>query len=196
VFSCHSKLLHGGLREGGTWIAIPSQTPLLVWLRRRHFRNLAADFLHHLNSIHQSIQFTMETESEGHLPFLDLDICRRPDGSLGHTVYRMPTQINLYLNAKYYHRPSNKQTVLYSGAQGQSSLWLRQPAGRVGVPEGRFQTEWLQRPADHRALNCRPRLDQPDNKPNSVAFLPFVETVFNRINRVRHICGLAPHEII
>jgi hypothetical protein len=25
----------------------------------------------------------METESEGHLPFLDLDIYRRPDGSLG-----------------------------------------------------------------------------------------------------------------
>jgi hypothetical protein len=40
------------------------------------------DFLHHLKSIHQSIQFTMETESEGHLPFLFLDIYRRPDGSL------------------------------------------------------------------------------------------------------------------
>jgi hypothetical protein len=28
----------------------------------------------------------METESEGHLPFLDLDIYKRPDGSLGHKV--------------------------------------------------------------------------------------------------------------
>ncbi|XP_023708595.1 uncharacterized protein LOC111865094 [Cryptotermes secundus] len=34
------------------------------------------DFLNHLNSIHQSIQFTMETKSEGHLPFLGIDIYR------------------------------------------------------------------------------------------------------------------------
>jgi hypothetical protein len=31
-------------------------------------------FLHHLNSFHQSIQFTMKTESDDHLPFLDLGI--------------------------------------------------------------------------------------------------------------------------
>jgi hypothetical protein len=36
----------------------------------------------------------------------------------------------------------------------------------------------------HRALNRRPLLPQPDNKPHSVAFLPFVGTVFSRISRV------------
>jgi hypothetical protein len=36
----------------------------------------------------------------------------------------------------------------------------------------------------HRALNRRPHLDQPDNKPNSVAFLLFVGTIFNHIIRV------------
>jgi hypothetical protein len=70
------------------------------------------DFLHHLNSIHQSNQFTMETESEGHLPFLNLDNYRRPDGSLGHKVYRKPTHANHHLNAKSHHRPSNTQAVL------------------------------------------------------------------------------------
>jgi hypothetical protein len=49
------------------------------------------DFLHHLNSIYQSIQFTTETESEGHLPFLDLDFCRRPDGCLGHKAHTHPS---------------------------------------------------------------------------------------------------------
>jgi hypothetical protein len=34
------------------------------------------DFLYHLNSIHQSIQSTMEIESEGHLPFLGIHIYR------------------------------------------------------------------------------------------------------------------------
>jgi hypothetical protein len=26
-------------------------------------------------------------EEDGHLPFLDIDIYRKPDGSLGHKVY-------------------------------------------------------------------------------------------------------------
>jgi hypothetical protein len=42
----------------------------------------------------------------------------------------------------------------------------------------------------HSALNRRPHLPQPDNKPHSVAFLPFVGTVFNRISR-----ALARHNI-
>jgi hypothetical protein len=67
---------------------------------------------HHQNSIHKSIQFNMETESEGQLPFLDSDIYRRPDGSLGYKVYHRPTQTNLCLNAKSHHHLSNKQVVL------------------------------------------------------------------------------------
>jgi hypothetical protein len=54
----------------------------------------------------------METESEGHLTFLGSDNYWRPDGSLGHKVYRKPTRTNLYLNAKFHHHPSNKQAVL------------------------------------------------------------------------------------
>jgi hypothetical protein len=41
-----------------------------------------------------------------------------------------------------------------------------------------------------RALNRCPHISQPDNEPNSVTFLPFVETIFNRISRV-----LAQHNI-
>jgi hypothetical protein len=59
----------------------------VIW---QHVPDKLKDFLHHLNSIHQSIQFTMETESEGHLPFLDLDVYRRPDGSLGHKCTASP----------------------------------------------------------------------------------------------------------
>jgi hypothetical protein len=42
----------------------------------------------------------------------------------------------------------------------------------------------------HRDLNRRPHLPQPENQPHSVAFLPVVGTVFNRISRV-----LARHNI-
>jgi hypothetical protein len=44
-------------------------------------------FLNRLKGFHRNIQFTMETERDGHLPFLDIKIYRRPDGSLDHKVY-------------------------------------------------------------------------------------------------------------
>jgi hypothetical protein len=134
---------------------------------------------------------TMETKSEGHFPFLDLDIYRKPDGSLGHKVYCKLTHINLYLNTKYHHHPSNKQVVL-------STLINR---ARALCDEDNLQAELVllrdifkQNGYNdwqiHRALNRRPHLPQPANEPNSVAFLPFVRTIFNRINRV-----LAQHNI-
>ena len=66
----------------------------------------------HLNGLHNKKQFTME--KEGHLPFLDIDIYRKRDGSLGHKVYRKPTHTNLYLHQNSHHHPTNKQSVLAS----------------------------------------------------------------------------------
>jgi hypothetical protein len=75
-----------------------------------------AEFLDHLNGLHENIKFTMETERDGHLPFLDIDIYRKPDGSLDHIVYRKPTHTNHYLHANSHHHhdhhPSNKHAVL------------------------------------------------------------------------------------
>jgi hypothetical protein len=109
----------------------------------------------------------METECEGHLIVLDLDIYRRLDGSLGHKVYRKPTHTNLYINAKSHHHPSNKQAVL-------STLIHR---ARVLCDDDSRQAELVfQRDVFkqngyndrqiHRALNRHPHLPQPDNEPS------------------------------
>jgi hypothetical protein len=72
-------------------------------------------YLNHLNGIHNKIQFTTEKEEEdGHLPFLDTDIYRKTDGSLGHKVYRKTTHTNLYLHQNLHHHPANKQSILIS----------------------------------------------------------------------------------
>jgi hypothetical protein len=47
--------------------------PFVIW---PHGPDRLRDFLDHLNSVHQNIHFTMDTERRGNLPFLDLDICR------------------------------------------------------------------------------------------------------------------------
>jgi hypothetical protein len=158
----------------------------VIW---QHGPDKHKDFLHHLNSIHQSIQFTVETESEGHLPFLDLDVYRRPNGSLGHKMYRKPTHThtNLYLNAKSRLHLFDKQAVLSTLIHRARALcdedslqaelvFLRNIFKRNGYKDRQI----------HRALN----LGQLDNEPNSIAFLPFVGTVFNHISRV-----LAQHNI-
>ncbi|XP_021934007.1 uncharacterized protein LOC110836758 isoform X2 [Zootermopsis nevadensis] len=93
------------------WFCYVDDT-FVIW---PHGPGKLAEFLNHLNSIHKSIQFTMETEKDGHLPFLDIDIHRKPDGSLGHKVYRKPTHTDLYLNSN--SRPTNRLYFLpwYTG---------------------------------------------------------------------------------
>jgi hypothetical protein len=133
----------------------------------------------------------METESEGHIPFLDLDIYRRRVGSLGHKVYRKPTHTNLHLNAKSYHHPPNKQAVISklihraSALCDEDSLQAELLFLKDIIKQNGYNGRQI-----HRALNRRPHLPQPDNEPNSVAFLPFVRTIFNRTSRV-----LARHNI-
>jgi hypothetical protein len=127
----------------------------------------------------------METESEGHLPFLDLDIYRRPDGSPGHKVYRRPTHTNLYHNAKSHHRPSNKQAVLSTLIHRARALCDEDSLQAVLMfLKGIFRENGYNDRQIHRALNRRLHLPQLDNEPHSATFLPFVGTVFNRISRV------------
>jgi hypothetical protein len=37
----------------------------------------------------------MENEIDGNMAFRDIDVYKRPDGSLGYRVYRKPTDTNL-----------------------------------------------------------------------------------------------------
>jgi retron-type reverse transcriptase len=47
-----------------------------------HGKEKLKDFLNHLNGFDNNIQFTMESEGDGHLPFLDIDVYRKRDNSL------------------------------------------------------------------------------------------------------------------
>ena len=59
--------------------------------------------LQHLNSIEPSIQFTIERETDGKLPFLDTCVQRTTDGSLETVVYRKPTHTDKYLSFNSHH---------------------------------------------------------------------------------------------
>jgi len=54
-------------------------------------RESVDSFLQHLNNQQSSIRFTMETESDSRLAFLDTAVSREPDGRLTTSVYRKLT---------------------------------------------------------------------------------------------------------
>ena len=61
------------------------------------------DFLQHLNNQQPSIRFTMETEKDNKLAFLDTAVLREPDGRLTTSVYRKPTHTDQYLAYDSHH---------------------------------------------------------------------------------------------
>ncbi|GJQ72658.1 hypothetical protein Trydic_g1320 [Trypoxylus dichotomus] len=52
------------------------------------------DLLLHLNSIHPKIKSTTGIEYPNQLPFLNILVIKKRDGTLGHTVYRKATHSN------------------------------------------------------------------------------------------------------
>ncbi|XP_018576512.1 uncharacterized protein LOC108915047 [Anoplophora glabripennis] len=67
----------------------------------------------------------MEVEKNAALPFLDVLVERKPDGTLGHRVYRKPTHTDRYLNAESHHHPAQKQGIINT---------LIHQAGIIGEP--------------------------------------------------------------
>ena len=69
-------------------------------------------FLQHLNNQQPSIRFTMETESDSKLAFLDTAVSREPDGRLATSVYRKPMDTDQYLAYDSHHPQSVKHGIV------------------------------------------------------------------------------------
>jgi hypothetical protein len=122
----------------------------------------------------------MQTETEGHLPFLD--ILTGDPTALWATVYRKPTRTNLYLNTKSHHHPSNIQAVLSTMVHRVRAMCDEDKTVHgVGVPEGLFRRNSYKDQQIQNVLNCRPNTSKPDKKPSTVAFLPYAGHLFNRV---------------
>ena len=61
------------------------------------------DFLQHINSVDPVIQFTVEDNEDGVIPFLDTIVKPEAYGKLSTTVYRKPTHTGQYLQWDSHH---------------------------------------------------------------------------------------------
>ena len=76
-------------------------------------KNQKEAFSDHLNSLHNSIQFTSEDPSEdGSIPFLDMLVIPDEEGRLKTTVYRKPTHTNQYLHWDSHHATPSKYSMI------------------------------------------------------------------------------------
>ena len=77
----------------------------------KHGMDRLQEFLTHLNSLRDSIEFTMEAESDGKLPFLDVLVTRNGN-YLNTSIYRKPTHTDRYLNFHSNHHPRVKSGII------------------------------------------------------------------------------------
>ena len=74
-------------------------------------RDQIKQFHQHINSIEPSIEFTIEEESNGSIPFLDTRVVWHDDGSL-FTVFRKQTHTGRYLDFMSHHPLAHKAAVV------------------------------------------------------------------------------------
>ena len=81
----------------------------IIW---PHGKEKLDTFLVHLNNQSDHIKFTMEIEENNCLPFLDVLLTRKTDGTIAWQVYWKKTHIDKYLQADSHHHPSQKLGIL------------------------------------------------------------------------------------
>ena len=94
-------------REPKLWLRYVDDT-FIIW---PHGRTQLATFLDHLNGLCEKIQFTMETEEENQLPFLDV-LVKRNENTLTTSVFRKKTHTDRYLHFRSHHHPQVKTSVV------------------------------------------------------------------------------------
>ena len=83
---------------------------LCLWLGDRED---LSEFLEYINNIHPKINFTLETEQDSKINFLDLTITR-VDNKHSFSIYRKPTNTGLILDNLSFHPFSHKMAALNS----------------------------------------------------------------------------------
>ena len=143
--------------------------------------------LDHLNSVRPPIQFTVEQERDGTLPFLDTCIQRKEDGSLDITVYRKPTHTDRYLQYSSHHPQHVKRGLikcLFNRAEGitlrtdnlrREKKHLTRVLKSNGYPGGFIRSATAPRPEQR---------SQQEETPTATIAIPYIMGVSEEIRRV------------
>ncbi|XP_075746641.1 uncharacterized protein LOC142804027 [Rhipicephalus microplus] len=174
-------------------------------------------FLEHLNSIDQAIQFTVERERDGALPFLDV-LVRRQGERMTFSVYRKPTHTGRYLHFASCHPTAHKASVvsaLLSRARaictsegerkkeekrivaelrrnGYTEAFIRRASRRLSrrQPPHRGKTPASDTPPDPLSALATPPHTRKTKAPNNRVAIPYVPGISEQLSRVLGKAGV------
>ena len=156
--------------------------------------DLVSDFHRHLNSIKDCIRFTLETESQGQLAFLDVMITHNLDRSIDTTVYRKPTHTNKYLDFSSHHPLAHKIAAvrtLYTRAQALSSSVVSRTQEERAISQALAMNRY---PASFICHHSHPRPHCPSSTqaPDVSAYvtIPYIKGTLEAIKRVLNPLGI------
>ncbi|XP_041469960.1 uncharacterized protein LOC121419573 [Lytechinus variegatus] len=148
-----------------------------------------------LNHQQPSIKFTMETQRDKSIPFLDVLITKTPSGFPSHQVYQKPTHTDRYLNFRSHHHPSVHQsvadTLVRRAHQLSDKAHLQHELKHVTnalttinhYPRRRINTQ----PSSH-----QPSTNITKNPSKSIAtiVLPYIGKTSHRLQRILHSANI------
>ena len=174
----------------------------LVWFRyvddnfvvRQHGRDELDKFLGHLNSQHPAIQFTMELEHNGILPFLDVSVERSKD-KLSFSVYRKPTHTDQYIHFSSSHYILAKNSVVNTLVHSALSICdetthpdelkhIEHALGNNGYPTR------LVRKAINKQSQRLDEVEIVEDNHKGVTFMPYIQGVTEKICRFLNRAGV------
>ena len=134
----------------------------------------------------------MEKEKDQRIPFLDVMVNKRIDGSLGHEVYRKPTHTDRYLNAYSHHHPSQKASLMatllhcaYKLSDAESLAKEKEHLMTTLKRNGYNREMILKRTAQVEKRNrTLDKEKQPNEKPETYATIPYVAGTSEKISRI------------
>ena len=150
-----------------------------------HGKASLTTFLVHLSSLHKNIQFTMEMEENGRLPFLDIDIYKKTTGSLGHKVYRKPTHTNRYLHQLSHHHPAHKHSVLSTLVHTAYALCDHESLSQeLDFLTTTFKHNGYNDRQIERAMKPSRQIPVPESKLTATAFIPYTTNTYGRLSKM------------
>ena len=148
-------------------------------------QGLVTSFHEHLNSIDKNIQFTVEKESSGQMPFLDVLLMREEDGTVSTSVYRKPTHTDQYLAFESHHPMAHKRAVVRTLMHRAEALCS---SGVSRAQEEKRLQEALEKNGYLATFVQRLRLPQTDQNERQTArtsvTIPYIHGLSQSIRRV------------
>ncbi|XP_072015090.1 uncharacterized protein [Amphiura filiformis] len=158
-------------------------------------------FTQHLNSVHPSIKFTVELESNNGcnnvLAMLDTLITRAPDGKLVFSVYCKSTHTDQYLNFSSHQPLEHKLGVITTLTHraktlSSDSTLLEKELDHVKKSLSICEyTKWTWTAPSSRKRDPKPRRSDTPSKGH--VSLPYVQDVTEAINRKIRSAGVTVH---